>query len=107
MEISNKHFLSCVSVPVKPIVPPIKLRSPTPPPPIPVIPIKPVKGKVYPPTYPPPDRPGRVTNQLLYIKRNIFSALWNHKERNQMRLIIISKVRHFLESPESVVSYGS
>jgi len=67
------------SVPVKPIVPPIKLRSPPPPPPIPHIQVKPIKGKVYPATYPPPDRPGRTTNQLIYIKRSIFSAVWNHK----------------------------
>lgn len=68
------------SVSVKPIVPPIKLRtSPPPPPPIPMIPIKPVKGKVYPPTYPPADRPGRNTNQLLFIKRNIMGPLWNHR----------------------------
>ena len=39
---------------INPIVPPIRAR--TPPPPI-IIPIKPVKGKVNPPTYPPPDRP--------------------------------------------------
>ena len=66
-----------VSVPpVKPIVPPIKLRTP---PPIQTIPIKPVKGKVYPPTYPPSDRQGRNTNQLIFIKRNIMGPLWNHR----------------------------
>ena len=59
-----------------PVVPPIRAR--TPPPPV-IIPIKPVKGKVSPPTYPPPDRPGRNTNQLLFIKRKVMSAIWAHK----------------------------
>eukprot|EP00092_Neocalanus_flemingeri_P006367 GFUD01006855.1.p1 GENE.GFUD01006855.1~~GFUD01006855.1.p1 ORF type:complete len:1256 (-),score=208.17 GFUD01006855.1:108-3875(-) len=59
-----------------PVVPPIRVR--TPPPPV-IIPIKPVKGKVSPPTYPPPDRPGRNTNQLIYIKRKVIPALWGHK----------------------------
>ena len=61
---------------INPVVPPIKAR--TPPPPV-IIPIKPIKGKVNPPTYPPPDRPGRNTNQLLFMKRKVMSALWGHK----------------------------
>lgn len=61
---------------INPMAPPIRPR--TPPPPI-IIPIKPIKGKVNPPTYPPPDRPGRNTNQILFIKRKVMSALWAHK----------------------------
>jgi hypothetical protein len=38
-----------------------------------------VRGKVQPPTQPRPDRPGRVTNQLLYIKRKVMSVIWAHK----------------------------
>jgi hypothetical protein len=34
---------------------------------------------VNPPTYPPPDRPGRNTNQLQFIKRQLVPALWKHK----------------------------
>jgi len=61
---------------INPIVPPIRAR--TPPPPV-IIPIKPIKGKVNPPTYPPPDRPGRNTNQLLFIKRKVMPSIWGHK----------------------------
>ena len=38
-----------------------------------------VQGKVNPPTYPPPDRPGRNTNQLQFIKRQVLPTLWKHK----------------------------
>ena len=34
---------------------------------------------MFPPTYPPSNRPGRNTNQLLYIKRRVLPALWQHK----------------------------
>lgn len=36
-------------------------------------------GVVQPPVYPPPDRPGRVTNQLQYLKNIIVRAMWRHE----------------------------
>lgn len=37
--------------------------------------VEPVNGIVYPPTVPPASRPGRITNQLLYLKNNIVKGM--------------------------------
>ena len=36
--------------------------------------IEPVNGIVQPPVYPPPDRPGRNTNQLHYIQKQVLKS---------------------------------
>lgn len=41
--------------------------------------IEPVNGIVQPPVVPPPDRPGRLTNQLAYIQKNVIKAVCAHK----------------------------
>ena len=41
--------------------------------------VEPVNGVVQPPVVPPPSRPGRSTNQLLFIKNNIIKAVMKHK----------------------------
>lgn len=52
-------------------------REPSPPPRIEPV-IEPVDGIVQPPVYPPPNRPGRVTNQLHYLKTTIIKAMLKH-----------------------------
>lgn len=42
-------------------------------------PVEPINGIVQPPVHPPPGRPGRVTNQLQYLQRNVFKAVWRHQ----------------------------
>jgi len=42
-------------------------------------PLEPVNGVVYPPTVPPPSRPGRATNQLMYLKNTVMKAVWKHQ----------------------------
>lgn len=41
--------------------------------------IEPVNGVVQPPVIPPPHRPGRITNQLQYIQKNVLKAVWKHQ----------------------------
>jgi hypothetical protein len=41
--------------------------------------IEPVAGIVQPPVVPPPHRPGRNTNQLQYIAKNVLKAVWKHQ----------------------------
>ena len=41
--------------------------------------LQPVDGKVNPPTQPPANRPGRVTNQLQFLKNNVMKAMWKHQ----------------------------
>lgn len=48
------------------------------PPPI-EIPVEPVNGIVQPPVKPPPERPGRVTNQLHFMNKTIMKFLWKHQ----------------------------
>ena len=36
--------------------------------------VEPVNGVVQPPVYPPPNRPGRITNQLHYLKTTIIKG---------------------------------
>ena len=36
--------------------------------------VEPVNGIVQPPVYPPPNRPGRITNQLHYLKTTIIKG---------------------------------
>lgn len=50
-----------------------------PPPRLPSQPSRVVRGKVQPPTVPPASRPGRLTNQLLYMKRKVMPGIWAHK----------------------------
>lgn len=39
----------------------------------------PVNGTVQPPVNPPPDRPGRLTNQLHFIAKTVMKDVWKHK----------------------------
>ncbi|XP_072161767.1 bromodomain-containing protein 2-like isoform X3 [Bemisia tabaci] len=41
--------------------------------------LEPVNGVVQPPVVPPPNRPGRLTNQLHFIKNNVIKAVWKHQ----------------------------
>lgn len=41
--------------------------------------IEPVNGIVQPHTVPPPDRPGRLTNQLQYIQKQVMKVVWKHQ----------------------------
>ncbi|KAL1131413.1 hypothetical protein AAG570_011030 [Ranatra chinensis] len=41
--------------------------------------IEPVNGVVQPPFIPPPHRPGRLTNQLQYLQKTVFKAVWKHQ----------------------------
>ncbi|XP_018912866.1 bromodomain-containing protein 3 isoform X2 [Bemisia tabaci] len=41
--------------------------------------VKPINGVVQPPVLPPPNRPGRNTNQLQFILKNVFRAVWKHQ----------------------------
>lgn len=43
------------------------------------IPVEPVNGVVQPPVKPPPERPGRMTNQLHYIQKNVMKMVWKHQ----------------------------
>lgn len=52
-----------IETPPDATLPPIRATTPPPPPPI----------------FPPRDKPGRNTNQLLYIKQKVMPALWAHK----------------------------
>ncbi|XP_014220698.1 bromodomain-containing protein 3-like isoform X2 [Trichogramma pretiosum] len=38
-----------------------------------------INGIVQPPFIPPPDRPGRMTNQLQYISKTVFKPVWKHQ----------------------------
>lgn len=40
--------------------------------------VEPVNGIVQPPTVPPPDRPGRNTNQLQYLIKTVMKTIWKH-----------------------------
>ena len=42
-------------------------------------PQEPVNGIVYPPFMPPPDQPGRSTNQLQFIQKTVMKAVWKHQ----------------------------
>ena len=59
--------------------PPGTFQTPRPPGGLAVLPARVVRGKVQPPTIPSPGRPGRVTNQLLFIKRRVMPNIWTHK----------------------------
>lgn len=41
--------------------------------------VEPVNGIVQPPVVPPPDRPGRNTNQLHFIAKTVMKAVWKHQ----------------------------
>jgi len=40
---------------------------------------RPVNGLVYPPTIPPPSRPGRLTSRLVYLRGTVMKAVWKHQ----------------------------
>jgi len=40
---------------------------------------EPIDGQVFPPTNPPPGKPGRNTNQLKYLKDIVMKAVWKHQ----------------------------
>ncbi|XP_031780374.1 bromodomain-containing protein 3 isoform X9 [Nasonia vitripennis] len=42
-------------------------------------PVEPVNGIVQPPVVPPPNRPGRVTNQLQFLQKGVLKPLWKHQ----------------------------
>ncbi|XP_044728855.1 bromodomain-containing protein 2-like isoform X2 [Chrysoperla carnea] len=42
-------------------------------------PVEPVNGVVQPMVTPAPDRPGRVTNQLQFLQKNVLKAVWKHQ----------------------------
>lgn len=41
-------------------------------------PVEPVNGVVQPPVVPPPNRPGRVTNQLQFLQKGVLKPVWKH-----------------------------
>lgn len=41
--------------------------------------VDPVSGAVQPAVNPPPDRPGRLTNQLLFLAKTVMKDVWKHK----------------------------
>ncbi len=41
--------------------------------------VEPVNGVVQPPVVPPPSRPGRMTNQLLYLKNTVMKGVLKHQ----------------------------
>uniref|UniRef100_A0A336LYR9 CSON010958 protein n=1 Tax=Culicoides sonorensis TaxID=179676 RepID=A0A336LYR9_CULSO len=49
------------------------------PPPRIEIPVEPVNGIVQPHVIPPPERPGRNTNQLQFLNKNVMKAVWKHQ----------------------------
>lgn len=49
------------------------------PPPRVEVPVEPVNGIVQPAVYPPPDRPGRITNQLQFLQKTVLKAVWRHQ----------------------------
>lgn len=38
-----------------------------------------LNGLINPPYMAPPDRPGRLTNQLLFLQKNVMKTLWQHR----------------------------
>lgn len=42
-------------------------------------PVEPINGIVQPSVHPPPDRPGRVTNQLQFLQKTVLKAVWKHQ----------------------------
>lgn len=49
------------------------------PPPRIEIPVEPVNGIVQPHVVPPPERPGKNTNQLQFLCKNVMKAVWKHQ----------------------------
>ncbi|XP_069676900.1 homeotic protein female sterile isoform X3 [Periplaneta americana] len=41
--------------------------------------VEPVNGVVQPPVIPPPDRPGRITNQIQFLQKNVLKPVWRHQ----------------------------
>ncbi|XP_034951015.1 homeotic protein female sterile-like isoform X2 [Chelonus insularis] len=41
--------------------------------------IEPVNGVVQPPVVPPPNRPGRITNQLQFLQKAVLKPVWKHQ----------------------------
>lgn len=41
--------------------------------------VEPVNGIVQPPVIPPPERPGRVTNQLQFLSKTVMKFVWKHQ----------------------------
>ncbi|KAF3423983.1 hypothetical protein E2986_00981 [Frieseomelitta varia] len=41
--------------------------------------VEPVNGVVQPPVVPPPNRPGRVTNQLQFLQKGVLKPVWKHQ----------------------------
>lgn len=41
--------------------------------------MEPVNGIVQPPVVPPPNRPGRITNQLQFLQKGVLKPVWKHQ----------------------------
>lgn len=41
--------------------------------------VEPVNGIVQPPVVPPPNRPGRITNQLQFLLKGVLKPVWKHQ----------------------------
>ena len=61
-------------------LPTLKTEPVSRPPPIVPLPGKRVRGKIYPPTFPPITRPGRMTNRLEFIRKKVVPFMFLHKD---------------------------
>ncbi|XP_052868361.1 homeotic protein female sterile-like [Anopheles cruzii] len=59
--------------------PPATIENMDDPPPRNEPPVEPVNGIVQPAVAPPPDRPGRLTNQIHFLLRTVMKAVWKHQ----------------------------
>lgn len=64
--------------------------------------VEPVDGVVQPPVVPPPHRPGRLTNQLQYILKNVFKPVFQHQHSWPFHQPV-NAIK--LNLPVSIVSY--
>jgi hypothetical protein len=53
--------------------------------------LEPINGLVQPSVDPPPNQPGRVTNQLQYIHNHVINAVWNHSSAALFRQPVDAK----------------
>ncbi|XP_025829012.1 bromodomain-containing protein 3-like isoform X2 [Agrilus planipennis] len=68
-----------VETPIQNNASPTKATDDREPPPRVDVPLEPVNGVVQPPVHPPPNRPGRVTNQLQFLQKTVLKAVWKHQ----------------------------
>ncbi|XP_063696364.1 homeotic protein female sterile-like isoform X2 [Culicoides brevitarsis] len=77
MQSGTENSVTTTPTPVPTATAP-KMESKEPPPRI-EIPVEPVNGIVQPHVVPPPERPGRNTNQLQFLCKNVMKAVWKHQ----------------------------